>query len=87
MRAHTAPLYSVRVHTVPRGSLRASAVRVWINCPVSPVMYGKLSLKWLPNDGDSLSWRPVSEMSVTFPLFALGELPGDLIIGAPGHLR
>ena len=46
---HTAHKDSVRAHMSPRGNVRASAVTVWINCRLSPVVWQPKSLtatKW-----------------------------------------
>ena len=60
VQPHTTHYHSIRAHTSPRGSVRASAVTVWINCRLSPVMCGNLNLTLLPNDGDRLITRGTS---------------------------
>ena len=55
---------------VLRGSLRASAVTVWKNCQLSPVMCGKLNLTLLPIDVVSLFrplWQAVKALVATLP--------------------
>ena len=49
-------------NTVLRGSVRASAVTVWINCLLSPVTCGQLNLTLLPIDVGSLLFGKAKPM-------------------------